>query len=94
MDTAEEAVLAFTAFPKEPRAKIHGTNPPERLNGETKRRTDGVGMFPNEAAVVRLVGAILPERNDGGAVQRRSMSLETPAPISDPPTVSPPAAAA
>ena len=88
MDTAEDDVLAFMAFPKEHRAKICSTNPLERLNGEIKRRTDVVGILPNEAAVTRLVGAILLEQNDEWAVQRRYMSLETLAPVSDDPTIS------
>ena len=94
MDTAEADVLAFMTFPKEHRAKIHSTNPLERLNGEIKRRTDVVGIFPNEAAVTRLVGAILLEQNDEWAIQRRYMTLETLAPISDAPPVSLPAVAA
>ena len=94
MDTAETDVLAFMAFPKEHRAKIHSTNPLERLNGEIKRRTEVVGIFPNEAAIVRLVGAILLEQNDEWAVQRRYMSLETLGALSDTPTVSLPAVAA
>jgi putative transposase len=94
MDTAETDVLAFMAFPKEHRAKIHSTNPLERLNGEIKRRTEVVGIFPNEAAIVRLVGAILLEQNDEWAVQRRYMSLQTLGAISDNPTVSLPAIAA
>ncbi len=93
MDSAEADVLAFMSFPKEHRAKIHSTNPLERVNGEVKRRTDVVGIFPNEAAVTRLVGAILLEQNDEWAVQRRYMSLETLAPISEAPAVSLPAVA-
>ena len=94
MDDAEADVLAFTTFPKEHRAKIHSTNPLERLNGEIKRRTDVVGIFPNEAAVVRLVGAILLEQNDEWAVQRRYITLETLGSVSDNATVSLPAVAA
>lgn len=59
MDSAEEDVLAYMRFPAAHRTKLHSTNPIERLNGEIKRRTDVVGIFPNEAALVRLVGAIL-----------------------------------
>jgi putative transposase len=75
-------------------SKLHSTNPIERLNGEIKRRTDVVGIFPNEDAIVRLVGAILLEQNDEWAVQRaRYMTLETIAPLSDDPTVNLPALA-
>jgi transposase-like protein len=60
------------------------TNPLERVNGEIKRRTEVVGIFPNEAAITRLVGAILLEQNDEWAVQRaRYMTLETIAPMRD-----------
>jgi putative transposase len=64
LDEAENDVLAYMTFPREHRAKIHSTNPIERLNGEIKRRTEVVGIFPNEAAITRLVGAILLEQND------------------------------
>jgi putative transposase len=84
MDDAEADVLAYMTFPREHRAKLHSTNPLERVNGEIKRRTEVVGIFPNEDAIVRLVGAILLETNDEWAVQRaRYMSLETMAPLSD-----------
>lgn len=94
MDDAEPDVLAYMTFPKEHRAKLHSTNPIERLNGEIKRRTDVVGIFPNDAAIVRLVGALLLEQNDEWAVQRaRYMTLETMAPLSDDPMISLPAVA-
>ena len=76
MDGAEHDVLAFMSFPKAHRAQIHSTNPLERLNAEVKRRTDVVGIFPNEAAITRLVGALLLEQNDELSLQRRYMQLE------------------
>jgi len=95
MDEAEPDVLAYMGFPAAHRLKLHSTNPIERLNGEIKRRTDVVGIFPNEQAVIRLVGAILLEQNDEWAVQRaRYMTLETIAPASDDAIVSLPAVAA
>jgi putative transposase len=87
-------VLAYMTFPAQHRAKLHSTNPIERLDGEIKRRNDVVGIFPNEDAIIRLVGAILLEQNDEWAVQRaRYMTLETIAPLSDDPTVGLPAIA-
>jgi putative transposase len=94
LDEAEADVLAYMTFPPQHRTKLHSTNPIERLNGEIKRRADVVGIFPNENAIVRLVGAILLEQNDEWAVQRaRYMTLETIASLSDDPIVNLPALA-
>jgi transposase-like protein len=94
MDEAETDVLAYMTFPKEHWSKIHSVNPLERLNGEVKRRTNVVGIFPNEEAITRLVGAVLLEQNDEWAVQRtRYLTLETMAPLSDNPDVTLPALA-
>jgi putative transposase len=93
MDSAEQDVLAYMTFPRQHWAKLHSTNPIERLNGEIKRRTEVVGIFPNDDASVRLVGALLLEQNDEWAVQRsRYMTLETIATMSDDPLISLPAA--
>ena len=83
MDEAEDDVLAHMAFPKHHWRQLHSTNPLERLNGEIKRRTDVVAIFPNEDAIVRLVGALLLEQNDEWAVTRRYMTLETLDGLSD-----------
>jgi putative transposase len=94
MDDAENDVLAYMTFPKQHWAKLHSTNPIERLNGEIKRRTEVIGIFPNEDAIIRLVGALLLEQNDEWAVQRaRYMTLETIGQMSDDPIISLPAVA-
>ena len=73
MDDAETDVLAYMTFPREHRVQLHSTNPIERVNSEIKRRTEVVGIFPNEDAITRLVGAILLEQNDEWAVQRSTL---------------------
>jgi transposase-like protein len=95
MDEAETDVLAYMGFPKDHWTKIHSTNSLERLNAEIKRRTNVVGIFPNDEAVTRLVGAILMEQSEEWVVQRaRYMTLETIAAMSDDPIVSLPDLAA
>jgi putative transposase len=76
MEDSRDDVLAFMTFPKVHRTQIATTNPLERINAEVKRRTDVVGIFPNDASIVRLVGALLLEQNDEWQLQRRYMSLE------------------
>ena len=76
MNDAEADVLAYVAFPMRHRAKLHSTNPLERLNREIKRRADVVGIFPSEDSITRLVGAVLLEQNDDWALQHRYMQVE------------------
>jgi transposase-like protein len=88
MDAAEHDVLACLGCPAAHRAKLHSTNPIERLNGEIKRRTDVAGIFPDAQAITRLIGAILMEQSEEWAVPRaRQMTLETTAPVRDDPVV-------
>ncbi|WBS03007.1 IS256 family transposase [Pseudoduganella sp. SL102] len=83
MDDAEHEVLTFMTFPKAHRTQIHSTNPLERLNAEVKRRTNVIGIFPNDAAIIRLVGAMMLEQNDEWSLQRRYMQLEGLLSLSD-----------
>ena len=83
MDEAEPDVLAFKSFPKAHWAQIASTNPLERVNAEIKRRTNVVGIFPNDPAITRLVGALLLEQNDEWQLQRRYLQLEGLQTISD-----------
>ena len=86
MDDAEHDVLAFMAFPKEHWSQIASTNPLERVNKEIKRRSRVVGIFPNDAAIVRLVGALLIEQTEEWHITPRYMSQESLAKIVTPET--------
>jgi transposase-like protein len=83
LEEAEEDLIAFYAFPREHQTKLRSTNPLERVNREIGRRSDVVGIFPNDAAVIRLAGALLIEQNDEWLVSRRYLSAESMALILD-----------
>ncbi len=77
MDGAETEVVAHLNFPAAHRVKIHSTNPLERLNKEVKRRANVVGIFPNEASIRRLIGAVLMEQNEEWQLQHRYLPQHT-----------------
>jgi transposase-like protein len=84
MDDSEHDVLAYMTFPFQHRTKLHSTNPLERLNKEVKRRADVGGIFPNEASITRLIGAVLLEQNDEWLIQHRYMQIEGMAELAPP----------
>ena len=86
MDESEDDVLAYMAFPAQHRTKLHSVNTLERLNKEVKRRADVVGIFPSEASILRLIGAVLLEANDEWQLQHRYMGVEAMAEVLAPPT--------
>ena len=81
MDESEHDVLAFMGFPSQHRVKLHSVNPLERLNKEVKRRSDVVGIFPNEESIMRLLGAVLAEQNEEWLLQNRYLPQQSMAEI-------------
>jgi putative transposase len=84
MDESEHDVLAYMDFPAQHRTKLHSVNSLERVNKEVKRRADVAGLFPNEAAITRLIGAVLLECNDEWQLQHRYMQVEAMAELLPP----------
>ncbi|MDO9714195.1 transposase, partial [Paracraurococcus lichenis] len=84
MDESEDDVLAYMSFPAPHRSKLHSTNTLERLDKEVKRRADVVGIFPSEASIIRLIGAVLLEANDEWQMQHRYMGVEAMAEMLSP----------
>ena len=84
MGDSEHDVLAYMAFPVQHRTKLHSTNPLERLNKEVKRRADVIGIFPNEASITRLIGAVLLEQNDEWLLQCRYVQITGMAELTPP----------
>ncbi len=93
MDASRDDVRAYMDFPREHWTQIASTNPLERVNREIKRRADVIGIFPNDEAIIRLVGALMLETNDEWTVARRYMSLESIARITETENVRLPAVA-
>ena len=84
LEDSEEQVLTYMSFPPEHWSRIYSTNPLERVIREIKRRTDVVGIFPDRASVLRLVGSVLIEINDEWQVGRRYFSQASMRSIRDP----------
>ena len=76
IDDSETDVLSYLDCLEPHRSKLHSTNPLERLNKEVKRHADVVDIFPNEAAIIRLIGAVLLEQNDEWQLQHRYRQVE------------------
>jgi transposase-like protein len=94
MDSSCDDILAYMSFPLRHWTQIASTTPLERVNREAKRRSNVIGIFPNDEAIIRLVGALMRESNDECAVALRDMSLETLARVTDNPNVLLPTVAA